>query len=75
MYLLFRDEPGGCPPTGQAVSGMEATRAWSGCFRAEREKARPDTAAPFRVGDRETPVRLKPRGIEYRRGVRWRTGS
>ena len=20
-----RDEPGGCPPTGQAVSGMEAT--------------------------------------------------
>ena len=25
MYLLFRDEPGGCPPIGQAVSGMEAT--------------------------------------------------
>ncbi len=23
------DEPGGCPPIGQAVSGMEAARAWS----------------------------------------------
>jgi hypothetical protein len=21
--FAFRDEPGGCPPTGQAVSGME----------------------------------------------------
>ena len=26
---LSRDEPGGCPLTGQAVSGMEATRARS----------------------------------------------
>jgi hypothetical protein len=26
-------------------------------------------------GDRECPGRLKPWGIEYRRGVRWRTGS
>ena len=25
----FRDEPGGCPLIGQAVSGMKATRAWS----------------------------------------------
>jgi hypothetical protein len=24
-----RDEPGGCPLTGQVVSGMKATRAWS----------------------------------------------
>jgi hypothetical protein len=24
-FLCSRDEPGGCPPTGQAVSGMEAT--------------------------------------------------
>jgi hypothetical protein len=24
-----REEPGGCPPIGQAVSGMEATRARS----------------------------------------------
>lgn len=25
----LRDEPGGCPLTGQVVSGMKATRAWS----------------------------------------------
>jgi hypothetical protein len=24
-WLVSRDEPGGCPLTGQAVSGMEAT--------------------------------------------------
>ena len=24
-FILFRDEPGGSPPTGQVVSGMEAT--------------------------------------------------
>jgi hypothetical protein len=37
------------------------------CFRAEREKARPDTAA--REGsERERPKRPKPRGIEYRSG-------
>jgi hypothetical protein len=40
----------------------------------EREKACPDTAV-LRDGDRECPGRLKPWGIEYRRGVRWRTGS
>ena|ERR1700683_3205437 len=28
----FRDESGGCPLTGQVVSGMEATRAWSAAF-------------------------------------------
>jgi hypothetical protein len=27
-----RDKPGGSPFTGQAVSGMEATRAWSAAF-------------------------------------------
>jgi hypothetical protein len=43
------------------------------CFRVEREKARPDTSAR-QGGDRERPKRLKPQGIEYRRGVRWRTG-
>ena len=28
----FRDEPGGCPCIGQAVSGMEAARAWSAAY-------------------------------------------
>jgi hypothetical protein len=36
------------------------------CFRAEREKARPETSAP-QGGERERPKRLKPQGIEYRR--------
>jgi hypothetical protein len=37
------------------------------CFRVEREKACPETSAP-RGGERERPKRLKPQGIEYRRG-------
>ncbi len=45
------------------------------CFRAEREKARPETSA-LRGGERERPKRLKPQGIEYRRaGAPRRTGS
>ena len=35
-----RDEPGGCLSTGQAVSGMEVARAWSGS-RAERVNLSP----------------------------------
>jgi hypothetical protein len=27
VLRVLRDEPGGCPPTGQVVPGMEATRA------------------------------------------------
>lgn len=38
----LRDEPGGCPLTGQVVSGMKATRAWS-------------AAAAWNVG-RPTPI-------------------
>jgi hypothetical protein len=29
---MVRDEPGGSLPTGQAVSGMEVARAWSGLW-------------------------------------------
>lgn len=39
----LRDEPGGCPPVGQVVSGMKATRAWS-------------AAAAWNVG-RPVPIR------------------
>ncbi|GIJ26314.1 hypothetical protein Vqi01_14760 [Micromonospora qiuiae] len=71
-----RDEPGGCPLIGQAVSGMEAARVRS-------------AASAWNVG-RRTPIRLnwrgwgserertgrrKPSGAEYRCGIRWRTGS
>jgi hypothetical protein len=45
------------------------------CFCMEREKARPDTAVLVRDGERETPGRRKPLGIEYRRGARRRTCS
>jgi hypothetical protein len=37
------------------------------CFRAEREKARPETSAG-QGGERARPKRPKPQGIEYRRG-------
>ena len=42
------------------------------CFRVEREKARPETSAR-QGGERESPKRRKPQGIEYRRG--WRAGG
>ena len=29
VCACLRDEPGGCPLTGQAVSGVKAARAWS----------------------------------------------
>lgn len=29
VYERSRDESGGCPLTGQAVSGVKAARAWS----------------------------------------------
>ena len=29
VSMQSREEPGGCPPIGQVVSGMQATRAWS----------------------------------------------
>ena len=44
-----RDEPGGSPLTGQVVSGMKATRAWS--------------AAAVRNVGRPIPIRL-PVGVE-----------
>ena len=39
-----RDEPGGCPLTGQVVSGMKATRAWSAA--AARNVGRPIPIRP-----------------------------
>jgi hypothetical protein len=49
VSIRSRDEPGGSPFTGQAVSGIQATRARSAAFVWEREKAYQDTAHP--VGD------------------------
>ena len=60
------DGPGGCPSIGQVVSGVEGTRAQSGCFRMERERACPDTVIQGMGGERECLKRMKPRGIEYR---------
>ncbi len=48
----LRDEPGGCPPIGQVVSGMKATRAWS-------------AAAVWNVG-RPAPIRPPVRVVRGR---------
>jgi len=45
-----RDEPGGCPLTGQVVSGMEATRARSAA--SAWNGRRPDATLPVRVCER-----------------------
>ena len=44
VSMRSRDEPGGCPPIGQVVSGMEATRARSAASvgnRRRRTRTRP----------------------------------
>jgi hypothetical protein len=45
--LRPRDEPGGCLPIGQVVSGMEVARAWSGllCGTCEPVVPRPRAAS------------------------------
>lgn len=65
-----RDEPGGCLSIGQAVSGMEVARAWSGLLRGTCEPVAPRPRAacgairpPAALGS-EIPKRLKPRGAE-----------
>lgn len=45
-----RDEPGGSPLTGQVVSGMKATRAWSAA--AVWNLGRPALITPPRMGGR-----------------------
>jgi hypothetical protein len=42
----FRDEPGGCPPIGQAVSGMEAARVRSAASAQNVGKRVPTLSAP-----------------------------
>ena len=71
-------KPGSCTNPGMNLAGA---RLLAGgvrhiddaslicCFRAEREKARPDTAA-LAGGEREFPGRLEPCGSEYPRGAR-----
>ena len=41
---LLQDESGGCPPIGQTMPGMEATRAWSAAFT--RNVGRPVPTLP-----------------------------
>jgi hypothetical protein len=73
VYGCPRDEPGGCPLTGQVVSGMKATRAWSAA--AAWNVGRPAPIRPPPGGERETTEQQKLRGAEYRCGEGWRTGS
>jgi len=50
----------------------DASLVCCGCM--ERGKARPDTTARA-GGERETTKQQKLRGVEYRCGEGWRTGS
>ena len=73
-----RDEPGGNPFTGQAVSGMEAARVRSAASAWNVGRRMP-TPPPWRwraLGRQEGARRTaETGGAEYRRGICWRTGS
>jgi hypothetical protein len=68
--LWTRDEPGGCLLTGQAVSGMEVARAWSGLLHGTWEPVAPSwrsahwTLVPPAVA-REIPKQRELQGAEY----------
>ena len=71
-----RDEPGGCLPIGQAVSGVEAARAWSGlrCGTWEPVVPRSRTAsgavlACGRFVEARTPSSRSARGRVVMRGT------
>jgi hypothetical protein len=57
-----RDEPGGCPPIGQVVSGMEAARVRSAASARNVGRRVPIVSACTRVhaGERERAARRKP---------------
>ena len=71
LGMAARDEPGGSLPTGQAVSGMEVARAWSGLWYGTCEPVapRPRAASGAVVAcGRSWKGELQaadPRGVEY----------
>ena len=63
-----RDEPGGCLSIGQAVSGMEVARAWSGLLRGTCEPVAPRRrSAHWTVGPSDRWQR-EPQAAETARG-------
>ena len=77
-FKSLRDEPGGCPLIGQAVSGVKAARARSAAPARNVGRRVPilHARAPGGVGRREGARRTAETGdAEYRRGACWRTGS
>jgi hypothetical protein len=72
-----RDEPGGSPFTGQAVSGMEAARVRSAAsaWNVGRRMPIPPPGAGRRRGQEGARRTAETGGAEYRRGIRRRTGS
>jgi len=74
----LRDEPGGCPLTGQAMSGVKAARARSAA--PARNVGRRVPILPARVlcgcgWVRGSASTAETGDAEYRRGACWRTGS
>jgi hypothetical protein len=69
LGMAARDEPGGCLLIGQAVSGMEVARAWSGLWCgtwepvAPRPRAASGVVLPAVVRGREIPKRLTREGL------------
>ena len=55
-----RDEPGGCPPIGQVVSGMEAARVRSAASTQNVGRRVPIVPFAGARGERERVARRKP---------------
>jgi len=77
-------EPGRQTSPGMSLAGARLLARWCpACRRREPGQAafvwngreRVLILSPGSGGERECPARLKPGGIEYRRGARSRTGS
>jgi hypothetical protein len=73
-YFLAREESGGCPMTGQMVSGVEATRAWSAAFAWNVGRPAP-TRLPWPGRDRELSKRKHREELSTVAGRGRRTGS
>ena len=63
-----RDEPGGCLPIGQAVSGMEVARAWSGLLCGTCEPVAPRRRSAHWTSGPSDRWQREPQAAETARG-------